>query len=237
MSRVYYENFSKYMNYVNNYDGDSYIDLVVGLDDLLVQRVGNDEEKHAVVMHGFSGNGKTTWIKKFCSEHPEYIVLSMDTVVRKKQNELGRRIEGMEITEAFSEAFDEACASSKKIIVDGNFLNLFTRMSLVDSFHTNGYSVSLIDITPIFDTTIKSRIMDEASKVFGVRITPENVGRVLGHPAYKQVEAHVRGFHEQERARANYDEQKLVIGTSIGVEEVIVVGNEAKQNSNSGKKM
>lgn len=234
---VYYDNFSKYRDYVTNFDGDSYIDLVEDIQKLIVPKVGDDLEKHAIVMHGFSGNGKTTWIKNFCLEHPEYTVLSMDTVVRKKQEELGRRIEGMEITEAFSKAFDDACSLSKKIIVDGNFLNLLTRMSLVDSFHMNGYSVSLVDITPIFDITIERRIMDEASRVFGVRITDENVSLVRSHPTYKQVEAHVRSFHEQERASANYDEQRLVLGTSIGVEEVIVVGNGQKCGSIGGKKM
>lgn len=234
---IYYDNFSKYRDYVSNFDGDSYIDLVEDVQRLVVPKVGDDDEKHAIVMHGFSGNGKSTWIKNFCLEHPEYIVLSMDTVVRKRQEELGIRIEGMEITEAFSKAFDEACSSSKKIIVDGNFLNLLTRMALVDSFHMNGYSVSLVDITPIFDITIERRIMDEASRVFGVRITDENVGLVKNHPTYKQVEAHVRSFHEQERASANYDEQRLVLGTSIGVEEVVVVGNGEKSGSIGGKKL
>lgn len=234
---VYYDNFSRYKDFVTNFDGDSYIDLVEDVQRLVIPKIGDDEEKHAVVMHGFSGNGKTTWIKNFCLEHPEYTVLSMDTVVRKRQEELGRRIEGMEITEAFSKAFDEACSSSKKIIVDGNFLNLLTRMALVDSFHMNGYSVSLVDITPIFDITIEKRIMDEASKVFGIRITDENVSLVRDHPTYKQVEAHVRSFHEQERSSANYDEQRLVVGTSIGVEEVVVVGNDEKHVSIGGKKI
>lgn len=234
---IYYDNFSKYRDYVSNFDGDSYIDLVEDVQRLVVPKVGDDDEKHAIVMHGFSGNGKSTWIKNFCLEHPEYVVLSMDTVVRKRQEELGRRIEGMEITEAFSKAFDEACSSSKKIIVDGNFLNLLTRMALVDSFHMNGYSVSLVDITPIFDITIERRIMDEASRVFGVRITDENVGLVRNHPTYKQVEAHVRSFHEQERASANYNEQRLVLGTSIGVEEVVVVGNGEKCDGVGGKKL
>lgn len=234
---IYYDNFSKYRDYVTNFDGDSYVDLVVDVQRLIVPKVGDDTEKHAIVMHGFSGNGKSTWIKNFCLEHPEYTVLSMDTVVRKKQEELGRRIEGMEITAAFSEAFDDACSLSKKIIVDGNFLNLLTRMALVDSFHMNGYNVSLVDITPIFDITIDRRIMDEASRVFGVRITEENVSLVRNHPVYRQVEAHVRSFHEQERASSNYDEQKLVLGTSIGVEEVIVVGNDEKCGSIGGKKM
>lgn len=234
---IYYDNFSKYRDYVSNFDGDSYIDLVEDVQRLVVPKVGDDDEKHAIVIHGFSGNGKSTWIKNFCLEHPEYVVLSMDSVVRKRQEELGRRIEGMEITEAFSKAFDEACSSSKKIIVDGNFLNLLTRMALVDSFHMNGYSVSLVDITPIFDITIERRIMDEASRVFGVRITDENVGLARNHPTYKQVEAHVRSFHEQERASANYDEQRLVLGTSIGVEEVVVVGNGEKCDGVGVKKM
>lgn len=234
---VYYDNFSRYKDFAANFDGDSYIDLVEDVQRLVIPKIGDDEEKLAIVMHGFSGNGKTTWIKNFCLEHPEYIVLSMDTVVRKRQEELGRRIEGMEITETFSKAFDEACSSSKKIIVDGNFLNLLTRMALVDSFHMNGYSVSLVDITPIFDITIERRIMDEASKVFRIRITDENVSLVREHPAYKQVEAHVRSFHERERASANYDEQRLVVGTSIGVEEVVVVGNDEKHISIGGKKI
>ena len=168
---VYYDNFSKYRDYVTNFDGDSYIDVVDDVQKLIIPKVGDDDEKHAIVMHGFSGNGKSTWIRNFCLEHPDYIVLSMDTVVRKKQAELGRRI------------------------------------------------------------------MDEASRVFGVRITDENVALIRNHSTYKQVEAYVRSFHVQERASANYDEQRLVLGTSIGVEKGIVVGSGEKQSGYGGKKM
>ena len=84
---VYYDNFSKYRDYVSNFDGDSYIDLVEDVQRLVVPKVGDDDEKHAIVIHGFSGNGKSTWIKNFCLEHPEYVVLSMDSVVRKRQEE------------------------------------------------------------------------------------------------------------------------------------------------------
>lgn len=235
MTDIYLKNFIKYKDFVENFSGESYVDMVVDVQELLVPKTDNVEDRKAVVMHGFSGNGKTTWIRNFCKEHPDYLVLSMDSVVRKSQKETGKMPEGMEITEVFSKALDEICESGKNVIVDGNFLNLLTRMALVDSLHSYGYFVSLVDITPIFDVTIESRIMDEASRVFGARITKENVDRVRQHPLYKKVEEHVRGFHEREKASANYDEQKLVSGTAIGVEEVIVVGNDSKHGTIGGK--
>lgn len=237
MKNIYHKNFLKYMSFVQSFSGETYIDLIDEVSKVIVPKCDKDDEKNAIVLFGFSGNGKSTWIKNFCAENPEYEVLSMDSVVSEKEDELGRRIEGMEITSVFSKAFDDVCSRSKNIIVDGNFLNLLTRMCLADSFHMLGYNVTVMDITPIFDITIESRIMDEASKVLGTLITLDNVEQFRNNPTYMAVEKHVRDFHKDERERASYDEQIVAGGVSVGVEKVITVNSTPKQDNISGKKM
>ena len=237
MSNVYYKNFWKYSQFVKTFTGEDYLDLIEEVNKICVPLKDDGIDRRAVVMFGFSGNGKSTWIRNFCKENPDYEILSMDRVVRKRERELGRRIEGMEITGAFSRTFDQVVSTGKNVIVDGNFLNLLTRMSLVDSFHECGYKVSLIDITPIFDVTIERRIMDEASRVMGVTITPENICLFSDNPTYKAVENHVMSFHKDERERASYDEQIVAGGIGVNVEGVIVVDNNSKGDNIGGKKM
>ena len=188
-------------------------------------------------MFGFSGNGKTTWINNWCLENPEYVVLSMDSVVRELSDKLGRQVDGMEITKAFSEKLDEVCSNNKNVVVDGNFLNLLTRMALVDSLHNYGFGVSLVDITPIFDVTIKSRIMSEASRVIGEEVNEDNVSKYRDDFRYKNMEQRVMQYHNMERLRASYNEQMVLGATSFGVEDVIVVDNSSKSDNIGGKKM
>ncbi len=237
MKDVYYNNFIKYAGFVRGKDFNSYSDVMHGVSELMVPRVDSEEDKKALVMFGFSGNGKTTWINNFCRENPDYTVLSMDSVVRELSDKLGRRVDGMEITKAFSEKLDEVCSSNGKVIIDGNFLNLLTRMALVDSLHAYGFGVSVVDITPIFDVTIQKRIMSEASRVIGEEITEDNVDQFRDDFRFIHMERRVMDFHNNEKLRASYVEQTMLGATSFGVEEVIVVDNGSKKDSLGGKKM
>lgn len=237
MKDIYYDNFIKYAKFVRSGSFNNLADVMESVSKLTVSKVDSEEDKKALVMFGFSGNGKTTWINNFCLENPDYVVLSMDSVVRELSDKLGRQVDGMEITKAFSEKLDEVCSSNSNVIVDGNFLNLLTRMALVDSLHTYGFLVSLVDITPIFDITIEKRIMSEASRVIGVPINEDNVSSYRNDQRYKNMERRVMDYHNNERLRASYQEQMILGATSFGVEDVIVVDNSSKSDNIGGKKM
>ena len=237
MKDVYYNNFLKYATFIKSKSFESLADVMEEVSDIVIPKVDSEEDKKALVMFGFSGNGKTTWINNWCLENPEYVVLSMDSVVRELSDKLGRQVDGMEITKAFSEKLDEVCSNNKNVVVDGNFLNLLTRMALVDSLHTYGFGVSLVDITPIFDVTIKSRIMSEASRVIGEEVNEENISKYRDDFRYKNMEQRVMQYHNMERLRASYNEQMILGATSFGVEDVIVVDNSSKSDNIGGKKM
>ena len=237
MKDVYYNNFLKYATFIKSKSFESLADVMEGVTDIVIPKVDSEEDKKAMVMFGFSGNGKTTWINNFCLENPEYVVLSMDSVVRELSDKLGRQVDGMEITKAFSEKLDEVCSSNKNVVVDGNFLNLLTRMALVDSLHAYGFGVSLVDITPIFETTIKSRIMSEASRVIGEEVNEENILKYRDDFRYKNMERRVMEYHNMERLRSSFKEQMILGATSFGVEDVIVVDNSSKSDNIGGKKM
>lgn len=237
MKDAYYNNFLKYATFIKSKSFESLADVMEEVSDIVIPKVDSEEDKKALVMFGFSGNGKTTWINNWCLENPEYVVLSMDSVVRELSDKLGRQVDGMEITKAFSDKLDEVCSNNKNVIVDGNFLNLLTRMALVDSLHNYGFGVSLVDITPIFDVTIKSRIMSEASRVIGEEVNEDNVSKYRDDFRYKNMEQRVMQYHNMERLRASYNEQMVLGATSFGVEDVIVVDNSSKSDNIGGKKM
>lgn len=237
MKDVYYNNFLKYATFIKSKSFESLADVMEEVSNIVIPKVDSEEDKKALVMFGFSGNGKTTWINNWCLENPEYVVLSMDSVVRELSDKLGRQVDGMEITKAFSEKLDEVCSNNKNVVVDGNFLNLLTRMALVDSLHNYGFGVSLVDITPIFDVTIKSRIMSEASRIIGEEVNEDNVSKYRDDFRYKNMEQRVMQYHNMERLRASYNEQMVLGATSFGVEDVIVVDNSSKSDNIGGKKM
>lgn len=237
MKDAYYNNFLKYATFIKSKSFESLADVMEEVSDIVIPKVDSEEDKKALVMFGFSGNGKTTWINNWCLENPEYVVLSMDSVVRELSDKLGRQVDGMEITKAFSDKLDEVCSNNKNVIVDGNFLNLLTRMALVDSLHNYGFGVSLVDITPIFDVTIKSRIMSEASRVIGEEVNEDNVSKYRDDFRYKNMEQRVMQYHNVERLRSSFKEQMILGATSFGVEDVIVVDNSSKSDNIGGKKM
>ena len=237
MKDAYYNNFLKYATFIKSKSFESLADVMEEVSDIVIPKVDSEEDKKALVMFGFSGNGKTTWINNWCLENPEYVVLSMDSVVRELSDKLGRQVDGMEITKAFSDKLDEVCSNNKNVVVDGNFLNLLTRMALVDSLHNYGFGVSLVDITPIFDVTIKSRIMSEARRVIGEEVNEENISKYRDDFRYKNMEQRVMQYHNVERLRSSYNEQMVLGATSFGVEDVIVVDNSSKSDNIGGKKM
>lgn len=237
MKHVYYNNFIKYYQFIQKEDIYSFDDLSMSkISKLTIPKKTSKEDKHAVVMFGFSGNGKTTWINNFCHDNQDYIVLSMDSVVMDLGCKLGRKVNTVEILAAFSEKIDEVCPKYNNVIVDGNFLNLLTRMALVDSLHTYDFKVTLVDITPIFDITIKKRIMSKASDEMGISINEDNDYLYRNDQKYQEVEQEIIDFHNQEKENANYEEQKMYDVIPFGIEEIIVVDNPQKKENFDGSK-
>lgn len=227
----YYRNFLKYVELLNNFNGDTFEEAISEVKKVSISK--KDGPGKAFVMFGFSGNGKSTWIEGFIKENPDYEVLSIDAVTKELFDAFGNCVNGMDITKAFSKKIDEVCSRGNNVILDGNFLNLFTRSAVTDALHEYGYEVTLVDITPIFDVTFEQRIIDEASNALGVLITKDNVNEYKNYPLFQQVEKKVRDFHEDEKERASFEAQMLAGGMSVGVDKIITVSSCSTNNYGS----
>lgn len=232
---AYIKNYNKYVELLQKFPGGDYDEFSKYMGEHIVPLMGDDTGNKAVVLFGFSGNGKSTWIRNFQRDNRDYLILSMDYVVKSATQAKGRKLSDEDIIRQFSSALDFVVSNKRNVIIDGNFLNFVTRMILVDSLHTHGYDVSLVDITPIFDVTLERRIMDVASKLIGSPVTPENVANYRDNPRYLAAKQSVMEYHEKEKNNACYDEQMLLGLTSFGVERVITVDNP-KQGSVGGIK-
>ena len=79
----------KYMDYLQKYqdlgqrDWKDFKEILDEIDKVKLERVENPT-LNAVVVLGYSGNGKTTAIKNFILNHPEYKIISKDSVVTLK---------------------------------------------------------------------------------------------------------------------------------------------------------
>ena len=160
---------------------------------------------NAIIVMGFSGNGKSTWISKFLKENPDYVVISMDSIQRKlfEQNITDPRA----VVREFGNAIEDAVSSGKNIIFDGNFLNLLTRMSLVDTLKSFDYNVNVVNITDNIMNVLPIRIMDEASRIMKVRIDLSNIKKYIDNPQFIQISNMIYNFYLRERKSSAFDEQ------------------------------
>lgn len=235
MESIYLKNYKKYSDLLSKISVESYEDLVKVIETTIVPKKEVGEDRKAMVLFGFSGNGKSTWIRNFQKENPDYIALSFDDVIKRARMAMRRELTESEKLAYIGKEIERVLNSGRNVLFDGNFLNLLTRMVLVDSLHERGYDVSLVDITPLLDVTLERRIMDEARRFSGGRITSDNVEQHKNNPFFLMAKQKVMNYHETERRNACYDEQMLLGLTSFGVERVITI-DTPKQDGVGGKK-
>lgn len=197
----YEKQFAKYTK-LSEREYNNYSELIEAVKAVSVDRSG-DPIANAVVLLGFSGNGKTTWINNFVQENPSYEVLSMDSV----QRSLGDRAEPSMIVREFARRLEEICSNGKNIVIDGNFLNLLTRSALLDSLKTFKYQVNIVDITNKIGDILPIRILDRTAQVLGYKITRENIQNVLKTSEFSMCRREILEYYMNERIRSNFDEQ------------------------------
>ena len=223
---VYEEQFIKYTNVVNQENekimkgkGAGYFGLLNSARNVMVEKC-EEPKANAVILFGFSGNGKTTYIKDFVKYNPDYVIASMDEVVNKLHKELNRKITPIEITKAFGEKLDELCKTGNNIIVDGNFLNLLTRSALADTLKLYGYQVNVVDITDNVMEVLTNRIMDVAGKRIGVKIDSSNIQQYVNHPKFIETQKEIGNYYNKEVKTSNINEQVQFDAIGEGVDNV-----------------
>lgn len=223
---VYEEQFIKYTNVVNQENekimkgkGAGYFGLLNSARNVMVEKC-EEPKTNAVILFGFSGNGKTTYIEDFIKYNPDYVVASMDEVVNELHKELNRKITPREITKAFGEEVDVLCKAGKNIIFDGNFLNLLTRSALADTLKLYGYQVNLVDITDNIMEVLTNRIMDVAGKRIGVKIDSSNIQQYVNHPKFIEAQKEIGNYYNKEVKTSNINEQVQFDAIGEGVDNV-----------------
>lgn len=223
---VYEEQFIKYTNVVNQENekimkgkGAGYFGLLNSARNVMVEKC-EEPKANAVILFGFSGNGKTTYIEDFIKYNPDYVVASMDEVVNELYKELNRKITPREITKAFGEEVDVLCKAGKNIIFDGSFLNLLTRSALADTLKLYGYQVNLVDITDNVMEVLTNRIMDVAGKRIGVKIDSSNIQQYVNHPKFIEAQKEIGNYYNKEVKTSNINEQVQFDAIGEGVDNV-----------------
>ena len=215
---VYQEQFKKYedlskQSYVN------YFALINAVRNVMVEKP--DEVKaNAIVMFGFSGNGKSTWIQEFIKSNPNYVVLSMDEVVNDLFNNLKRQVNSNEVVEEFGNRLENICRNGNNVIIDGNFLNLLTRSALADTLKIFNYQVNLVDITEDVAEYLKNRIIDVVRERYGDKYNVQNYNTYVNDKAYAYVQSEILEYYEREKKTSNLDEQITYDVIDLGVNNV-----------------
>lgn len=151
----------------------------------------------ATIVLGYSGNGKTTYINRNKGENS--YVISMDQVVNELYDEKGEnKAAPLEIIKRFGEKLEEAASTKKKdIYIDGLWLNLLTRMSLIQTLKHLGYDVTLVSLLDkdLVSTCLKNRIADETK-----HLSEDS-------DEYKRKKDFIINFHNDEEKRNFVNEQ------------------------------
>lgn len=212
----YEKNFLKYMEISKVDKFDVLLELIK------VNSVTSPTEKksNAVIMLGFSGNGKSTWIKNFVKVNPEYKIISMDDVVRTFYMQFNKSPSQVEIIKNFGHYIDFYCKNGVPVIIDGNFLNLCTRMALVDTLHCYGYNVSLVDLTSDITKTLPKRIIDVILREQNLTLSDIDIESLMQSDVYKRKKDEILDYFEKERKSGFYDIQVKHGAISFGVDSV-----------------
>lgn len=172
--------------------------------------------KDAVIILGYSGNGKSTWAREFMKNNKGYEMISWDSAVKKvARGRTYREIPRDEIITAVD--FDIENKREHNLILDGNYLNLPLRIATINALHTLDYDVYLADLTSQIDTTILFRIDDETNRQFN---NPKYAG--YSYEALKKAVARaIYAFKADEDRRSYFSDQVKRGVVGMGVRKVI----------------
>ena len=192
---TYSENFIKFHK-LKKIKYNSYSEFIEFIKSKLID-YPKEEDKEAIIVLGYSGNGKTTWINDFLKNNSNYCVLSMDSIVESYDDV--EKIDFLEFVNRIGEILEELSKVENKIILDGFFLSLLTRCGITQTLHSYGYNISVVDLTDYIDYTLPNRVFDFASKKFGETIDSSNYLEYMDDPIFIEISNEILYFNEYER--------------------------------------
>lgn len=185
LSKIEFTSINEFFNKVKE---------IVGHQNEAIKNVGTGK---ATIVVGYSGNGKTTYINSNKDENS--YVISMDQVTKELYHEKNEsKATPLEIIKRFGEKLEEASRTKKKdIYIDGLWLNLLTRMSLIQTLKSLGYDVTLVSLLDknLVSSCLKNRIIDET----------KNLSK--DSEEYERKKDFIINFHNDEEKRNAVNEQ------------------------------
>ena len=111
----------KYMDYLQKYqdlgqrDWKDFKEILDEIDKVKLGRVDNPT-LNAVVVLGYSGNGKTTAINKFVLDHPEYKIISIDEICKNFINQNKKYPDIYELQSLFGKELEKSAINKENIM-------------------------------------------------------------------------------------------------------------------------
>lgn len=217
----------KYMDYLQKYqdlgqrDWKDFKEILDEIDKVKLERVENPT-LNAVVVLGYSGNGKTTAIKTFVLNHPEYKIISIDEICKMFINQSNKYPNIYELQSLFGKELEKSVINKQNIILDGNFLNILNRMALSDYLHSNGYNINSLNLTPMISITLPLRIEDETTKLLNKNFQGN---RLFYNYANMLATKNIMSFYSLERKRASMIEQEIYKSLNFGIDKEFYLDN------------
>ena len=217
----------KYMDYLQKYqdlgqrDWKDFKEILDEIDKVKLERVENPT-LNAVVVLGYSGNGKTTAIKNFILNHPEYEIISIDEICKSFINQNNKYPNIYELQSLFGKELEKSVINKENIILDGNFLNILNRMALSDYLHSNDYNINSLNLTPMISKTLPLRIEDETTKILNKNFQGN---RLFYDYANMLATKNIMSFYSLERKRASMIEQEIYKSLNFGIDKEFYLDN------------
>lgn len=217
----------KYMDYLQKYqdlgqrDWKDFKEILDEIDKVKLERVENPT-LNAVVVLGYSGNGKTTAIKNFILNHPEYKIISIDEICKSFINQNNKYPNIYELQSLFGKELEKSVINKENIILDGNFLNILNRMALSDYLHSNDYNINSLNLTPMISKTLPLRIEDETTKILNKNFQGN---RLFYDYANMLATKNIMSFYSLERKRASMIEQEIYKSLNFGIDKEFYLDN------------
>lgn len=229
----YEEVYSKYSEIAGR-EYDSYDEAVEEVKKSLEYKCDFSGQE-AIIVLGYSGNGKTTWIKKFRRDNPGYEVVSFDEIVRRLTLEHGNNVNSNMIVKEIGEEIERLSDSNSNIIFDGRFLNIFTRAALTQTLHSYGYFISMVDLTDYIDQILPKRIAECWEKDLGYKVDSHNFINVIKDSKAKKRYDEIIAYYKFEKNSTLFPAQKELGVTYLDSDFVMDIDGKTKNDFDSGE--
>jgi len=218
------ERFFEILNKYNTVGRDCE-DVVEAIDKINKGKVEKQDnaDKNAVLVLGYSGNGKTTYVKKFMKANPDYCSINYDDILQYVSKLVGDKVTMSQLYTVLAKVIVDCYQSGQNMIFDANFLNICNRMSLCDFLHELGYNVNIVDVTPQFKDTIVHRIEDEARSLLEKGVSSSY------WECYSLAQKRILSYYEYEKVKTCFAEQLEFSAQYLGADYVFGLDDDLRR--------